>query len=334
MKKLACALVGFGGIGHHHASRYARCKNVRLVALCDIDPARLAEAESKTNLGSSGSLDLAKLRLYKSYDEFAAAEKGRVDMLDLCVPTYEHARLACRALRDGFHVLSEKPMALSLAQCDAMIAAAKESGRTHMVAQCLRFSPVYEALRATVECGRFGALRSLSLHRVGAMPWSEWYYDHRKCGGAVLDLQLHDLDFAVSLLGTPSAIRCEGLRGPSGGWDETLSRLRYPGAEAPLVTTAASWLRAAFKPGFEAVFERGLLEYDGAELKAFDAKRRPVKLAVKGADMYGLEIDYFADCVRRGARPERCRPESTRESVRLALLQAKSAARGGAWIRT
>ena len=42
MKKLACALVGFGGIGHHHASRYAHCKNVRLVAICDIDPARLA----------------------------------------------------------------------------------------------------------------------------------------------------------------------------------------------------------------------------------------------------------------------------------------------------
>lgn len=332
MKKLSCALVGFGGIGHHHASRYAHCKNVRLVAICDIDPARLAAAESETNLGSSGTMDLSKVRLYGSYDDLAKAERGRIDMLDLCVPTYEHARLACRAMRDGFHVLSEKPMALSLAQCDAMIAAAKGTGRLHMVAQCLRFSPVYEALRAAVEDGRFGALRRLSLHRVGAMPWSKWYYDRRKSGGAVLDLQLHDLDFAVSLLGTPVAIRCEGLRGPSGGWDETLSRLRYAGAKAPVVTTEASWLRAAFKPGFEAVFERGLLEYDGAELKAFDAKRRPVGLPVKDADMYGLEIDYFADCVRRGARPERCRPESTRESVRLALLQMRSAARGGAWV--
>ena len=52
MKKLSCALVGFGGIGHHHASRYAHCKNVRLVAICDIDPARLEEAQSATNLGA------------------------------------------------------------------------------------------------------------------------------------------------------------------------------------------------------------------------------------------------------------------------------------------
>ena len=333
MKKLTCALVGFGGIGHHHASRYAHCKNVRLVAICDIDPARLAEAESKTNLGGSGALDLSKVRRYASYDALAKAERGRIDMIDLCVPTYEHARLACRALRDGFHVLSEKPMALSLPQCDALLAAAKESGRLHMVAQCLRFSPVYEALRAVVRDGRFGALRRLSLRRLSSMPWSRWYYDHRKCGGAVLDLQLHDLDFAVSLLGTPSAIRCEGLRGPSGGWDETLSRLRYPGPKAPLVTTEGSWLRSRFAPGFEAVFERGLLTYGDGKLEAFDEKRRPVRPpARKDADMYGLEIDYFAGCVLRGERPARCLPESTRESVRLALLQMKSAARGGAWI--
>ena len=335
MKKLACALIGFGGIGHHHASRYAHCKNVSLVAICDIDPARLAAAESETNLGASGSLDLSKVRLYGSYDELAAAEKGRVDMLDLCVPTYEHARMACRAMRDGFHVLSEKPMALTLPQCDAMVAAARESGRTHMVAQCLRFSPVYEELRAIVRDGRFGALRRLSLHRGGCMPWSKWYYDKRKCGGAVLDLQLHDLDFAVSLLGTPDAIRCEGLRGPSGGWDETVTRLRYGGgAKAPLVTTEGSWLRAGFKPGFEAVFERGYAELSDGKLQLFDAARKPVPHKAKDADMYGLEIDYFADCVRRGVRPERCPPESTRESVRLALLQMKSAARGGAWIRT
>lgn len=334
MKKLTCALVGFGGIGHHHAARYAHCRNVRLVAICDVDPARLAEAESKTNLGDSGALDLSNVRRYASYAELAAAEKGRVDMIDLCVPTPVHAALACRALRDGFHVLSEKPMALTLRQCDAMLAAARESGRQLMVAQCLRFSPAYEALRATVRDGRFGALRRLSLHRGGAMPWSKWYYDRRTCGGAVLDLQLHDLDFAASLLGSPVALRTEGLRGPSGGWDETVTRLRYPGgAKAPLVTTEGSWLRARFAAGFEAVFERGYLEYSDWKLAAFDEARRPVNLAVKDADMYGLEIDYFADCVRRGVRPERCLPESTRESVRLALLQGKSAARGGAWVR-
>ena len=94
MKKLTCALVGFGGIGHHHASRYAHCRNVRLVAVCDIDPARLEAAQSSTNLGGSGALDLSKVRRYASYGELAAVERGRIDMIDLCVPTYEHARLA------------------------------------------------------------------------------------------------------------------------------------------------------------------------------------------------------------------------------------------------
>lgn len=332
MKKLACALVGFGGIGHHHASRYARCKNVRLVAICDIDPARLSAAQSETNLGASGALDLSKVRLYKSYGELAAAEKGRVDMIDLCVPTPEHAPIAVRAMEDGFHVLSEKPMARTLAQCDAMLAAAKKTGRLHMVGQCLRFSPVYRFLEDAVRDGRFGALRRLSMRRNSGMPWSRWYFDQAQCGGALLDLQLHDLDFCNHLLGTPEAIRTEALRGPSGGWDETATRLRY-GADGPLVTIEGSWLRAEFRPVFEAVFERGLVEYADWKLRAWDAKRKPVKFRVKDADMYGLEIDYFADCVRRGVRPERCLPESTRESVRLAALEARSAARGGAWIK-
>ena len=100
MKKIACALVGFGGIGHHHASRYAHCKNVRLVAICDIDPARLAEASASTNLGGSGALDLSKVRRYSSYDALAAAERGRPER---CLPesTRESVRLALLQMKSA-----------------------------------------------------------------------------------------------------------------------------------------------------------------------------------------------------------------------------------------
>jgi len=334
MKKLTCALVGFGGIGHHHASRYAHCKNVRLVAICDIDPARLKETESAINLGASGALDLSKVRAYSSYAELARAERGRIDMIDLCVPTPLHASIACRAMRDGFHVLSEKPMGRTLADCDRLLATAKETGRLHMVGQCLRFSPVYELLRKTVKDGRFGALRRLHLHREGGFPWSAWYHDQRKSGGALLDLQLHDLDFALSLLGKPTAIRCEGVRGPSGGWDEVISRLRYPGRPGPLVTTSGTWLRTSFHWGFEAVFERGKLLCADGTLDMRDQNGKELHSRVSDADMYGLEIDYFASCIAKGTPPERCLPSSTRESIRLATLQQRSADRGGAWIRT
>lgn len=331
MKKLTCALVGFGGIGHHHASRYAHCRNVRLVAICDIDPARLREVESTINLGSSGAVDLNALRSYTSYGDLVRAEKGKIDMVDLCVPTPVHARLASRAMRDGFHVLSEKPMARTLADCDRLLAVARETGRLHMVAQCLRFSPIYEKLREFVNSGSLGALRRLDLHRSGGFPKSAWYHDARKSGGALLDLQLHDLDFAVSLLGTPKAIRCEGTRGPSGGWDEVFSRLRYPGRDAPLVTTAATWFGKSFTWGFSAIFEKGRFLCDHGELSLCKDGHTEFPCKVKDRDMYGLEIDYFADCIRRGKRPERCLPESTRESVRLAMLQMRSAAHDGAW---
>ena len=332
MEKITCAIVGFGGMGHHHASRYALCKNVRLVALCDIDPARLATAESETNLGASGSVDLKSVRLYSDYASLARAERGRIDMLDLCLPTHLHARIAARALRDGFHVLGEKPMARTLRDCERMLDAARDSGRILMTAQCLRFSPLYAELARMIRERPYGELLRLEMRRFGGTPTKEWYRDHRKSGGALLDLQLHDLDFALSVFGTPTSLRTEALRGESGGWDESLTRLRFPGTRA-LVTIQGGWLRPVpFQWGFTAVFERACLQAGGSGTTLVDPNGHPLPLSIPDGDMYATEIDYFADCVRRGIRPERCLPESTRESIRIVMAEMRSAAHGGTWI--
>ena len=127
-----------------------------------------------------------------------------VDVVDICLPTDLHADFAVRALQMGKHVVCEKPMAISLAEADRMIEAARKSGRRLMIAHCIRFWPEYVELRRLVESGELGHLLSLSLTRYSPFPsWGSdnWLADERRAGGAALDLHIHDTDFAAYLMG-------------------------------------------------------------------------------------------------------------------------------------
>ena len=91
-------LIGRGNISTVHESAYARIPDAELVAVCDVREERLA------GLGEG-------VRTYRDIDEMLKAEAGQLDFVDICLPTYLHAEVACRAMRAGFNVLSEKPMA-------------------------------------------------------------------------------------------------------------------------------------------------------------------------------------------------------------------------------
>lgn len=84
----------------------------------------------------------------------------QLDFVDIALPTYLHAEASIKAMEAGFHVLCEKPMALDSRQCQEMIAASQRTGRTLMIAHCLRFWPEYECLKAAVDDGRYGRVTS------------------------------------------------------------------------------------------------------------------------------------------------------------------------------
>ena len=88
-------------------------------------------------------MDFGKAARYRKFEDLLA--DPNVEAVDLCVPSYLHAKLALQALAAGKHVLVEKPMALTGEECDDMIAASKKAGKVLMVAQVLRFWPDYAA---------------------------------------------------------------------------------------------------------------------------------------------------------------------------------------------
>ncbi len=320
---LKVGILGMGGMGWHHARRYARLPNARIVAIADVVPERLEakEAVSINLAGGEGVFDFSSVARYPEAGQLIA--DADVDIVDICLPTYLHAPYAIRALEAGLHVLCEKPMALTVADCDRMIAAAKAADRRLMIAQCLRFWPEYLYLQKLIVEKPLGDLLSLNMFRIGGRPrWSpdNWFLDPKRSGGALLDLHIHDVDYVNAVFGMPDRLYATGrtTEEPE-SYDIIHACFNYD--SGPQIHMHAGWSTAQipFQAGFEAWFERGFVRYTNGALTVFDdlneVKSHPA--AIEPGDGYLNEIAYFIGCVTTGAQPTRCMPESTRDSIAL-----------------
>lgn len=325
---LNVGIIGFGGMGHVHAACYARRNDVRLAAIADIDKAKFAGAGMELNIGTAGAVDMGGVATYTSGARML--KEQRLDLVSICLPTDIHARYAIMAMEAGCHVLSEKPMARNIRQADAMIAVSTKTGRLLMTAQCLRFWPCYERLFDAHRSGEFGKLVMLSLRRVGGPPsWDggSWFLDGKRSGGALLDLHVHDTDFVNHLLGMPAAVFTTGTTQCSGAIDNCVTSYVYP--EGPSVVAECSWSYSGFNMAFLAIFEKATLEMGYVDGNLILRKDGAItRLPLHPGEGYDREIDYLVHCIATGDRPERCLPESTRESLRLALAEEKSARSG------
>lgn len=327
-KKLKVALIGFGGMGHFHASQYADQPNCKLIAIVDKDEEKFKQLASNINIGKSEDVSLKNVNLYASYEEMIAHEKP--DMVDICLPGDLHAKYAIRAMKDGFHVLCEKPMARTVKEADQMMAAAKKTGKQLMIAQCLRFDPVYDTFKKLHESGKYGKLLRLQAQRLSTAPKGSdgWYRDAKRSGGAILDLHLHDTDLFNYLFGVPKAISTTGVTRVSGGIDESLTH--YDFGNGALVAAEGSWLFPRWFCNLAAVYEKASILLEGNKITICQTDKKDKEILVEGKkNGYWEEIAYFAKCVLQKKAPTRCLPESTRESIRIALTEEKSAKNGG-----
>jgi predicted dehydrogenase len=137
------------------------------------------------------------------------AADGNVDAAIVATPNAFHAPQSIALLRNGKHVLVEKPMASSVAECDRMIEAARRSGAYLMVAHCWRFRDEVIAMRDRIAAGGFGTVvktRGYGVH-AGWGP-SGWFTDPALSGGgALVDMGVHAIDTARFLLGDPDPAR-------------------------------------------------------------------------------------------------------------------------------
>jgi predicted dehydrogenase len=317
-----------------HLAKHARA---RVVAVCDRDPQRRAGnwSDAVGNIGPRGGerADLAGIACCAEVGELVA--DPNVDVVAVTLPTPLHAPVTEQALAAGKHVICEKPMAGNLADCERMIEAAQRAGRTLMIAQCVRFWPQYETIKRLVDERRIGAVRFARLQRVGSPPTyssGNWLMDGSQSGGGLLDMHVHDVDFAHHLLGVPNTVYARTVRGPSGEADHVFAAFGY--ADGRVAWIEGGWTYHAPWPFEMAVTvqgQRGTLDWSslrGAHVLLYAGGSEVERIACGDGNGWTVELDYFIDCILAGKPVQRCLPASSRTSIALALLERQSAERG------
>ncbi len=315
-----------GGMGRGRLHYYQQIPEARVEAVADV---RAADLRQDDRLSALWKIPAEQVRWFEDYREMVAANV--VDMVDICLPTGYHRDAVVAALQGGVHALCEKPMGLSLADCDAMVDAQRQSGKLLMIAHCIRFWPEYEYLVDMVRSGEGGRLLSLQLVRQGAAPRDEhWMSQATLSGGAILDLHIHDLDFCQYVLGLPEHVYAQGGQsmGSQRGYDYVHTSLDY-GPDL-MVSAASHWsgVRIPFVARYEARLERAFLQVDSSKQPSLVVYRagasEPEYPTFPQPDAYLNEIRYFLRCIQDGREPVRCQPIQSRNAVALSLAAAAS----------
>ncbi len=340
-RAIGFGVVGAGMIAQYHAEAIAQTPGVRLMAMCRANPARAAEAEAQYGVPCD--------------TRYAALlARPEVEVVCVCTPSGAHAEQTIAAAQAGKHVLVEKPMALTLADADAMISACRQAGVLLGVALQRRTDPTFVAAQKAIAAGALGrlVLGSVSIPYLRTQDYYEsaawrgtWALDG---GGALMNQGIHLLDLLVWLVGdvAEAQARTATLAHEIEVEDCVSATLRFAnGALGGMVATTAT------APGYphrvEVYGDRGGMQIEGEQIVRWESESLPnvagmtvhtpgSAAAGAGSRPRGISIDghrrLIADIVAaiREQRQPLVPGEEGRRSLALALAIYEAARTGRA----
>lgn len=228
---LRYGLIGFGRFGQLHARAIARTEGAALAAIC-----------TRTEASAAAARDAHPgVRIVRDWRELVA--DPALDVIDVVVPNHLHADIAVAALEAGRHVLLEKPMATTVADCDRIVAAVERTGRLLSVGLELRLSIQWGRIKQLIEEGAVGRPRyvNVSLFRHPYRPGAGgWRHAGREVGSWILEEPVHFYDLAMwymAALGAPISVIAHGTAaGEPGMFDNFTSTVRFEGGAYATVT--------------------------------------------------------------------------------------------------
>jgi predicted dehydrogenase len=315
----------------------AALAGVSLAAACDVDEAR-AQAAAAAASEAGGR----PVRVLTRVDDLLALDD--VPAVLVVTPNVTHREIVLRALAAGKDVFCEKPMALSVADCDEMLAAARRHGRKLMVGQVLRLITVFATVRRLVAEGLIGqprVMRLLRCSRRGAdaaagRPRTSWRAARANTGGLLLEVNVHEFDFMRAVLGEAAAVSAtaENFFHPEQDYeDHAVVTVRFrQGGIAVLEASSATAIGTT----------EGLVTGEGGSI-AYDWGRNTVSYRLVGAGNEPVavpverdagrsvqsELESFARWVRYDEAPV-VTGQDGRRAVQLAEAAYRSAREGRA----
>jgi predicted dehydrogenase len=324
-------LIGIGFMGKCHFESYAGIPGAKVVALCDIDKQKLSGDWSGIagNIGGAGQkVNLKGIRLYTQARQLFA--DPNVDVVDITLPTYLHARTAIAALQAGKHVICEKSMARTSAEAKRMVAAAKKARRQLFVAHCIRFWPQYAKAAEIVQSGAHGKVLSAIFTRVSPTPtwsWKNWLMQSRLSGDAALDLHIHDADYILYAFGAPRRVTTRASGFERGRADHVVTTYDY--GPNMLVMAEGAWdyaPRFPFGMSFRIVMEKATLDCPtNLQMMLHPKKGKSVAIPCAAASGYQVELRHFVDCLAKRRKSNVVSPASALASVKLIEAEVKAA---------
>ncbi|HNS19722.1 MAG TPA: Gfo/Idh/MocA family oxidoreductase [Sedimentisphaerales bacterium] len=328
---LRVGIAGFGFMGRMHFRQWKAVQGAQVVAICDANPnIREDTKRAVGNIkGAEGEIDFAGIEVYRDLDQMLDA--AHLDAMSITLPTYLHADCSEKALSRGVHVLCEKPMALTVPECNRMIRAAGKSGKVLQIGHCVRFWPEYAKAKEIVDSGQYGPVVAGMFQRLGSAPaWSpdNWFADEARSGGVALDLHIHDADYVQYLLGMPKAVCSHGAKGSKGQLIHIVTEYEY--GPDKVIVAEGGWGMSptfGFEMSFNVILEKATLVYDCTRSPAFRVCPREGQAftpEVAAGDGYSREVEHFVKTLRGESVPQVLTLEQSRDSVRLVQAERKS----------
>lgn len=290
-KKLRAAVIGVGYLGRFHAQKYAALGGVELVGVVDAHP-ETAQRVAK-ELGVAAFTD---------YRELLGGTSPRVDLVSVASTTETHHDVARDCLAAGVHVLAEKPITVTVAQADELIALADAKQLVLQVGHLERFNPAWLAVKDRIKRPVF-----IEAHRMA--PFKARGIDV----SVVLDLMIHDLDLILPLVGSAVAdLRASGVSVLTDGIDIANARIEF--ANGCVANLTASRTSTASLRRLRVFQHHEYISVDFGDRRIGISRRREALIEGESpidtetfqqppGDALMTEIQAFVDAVRNGTKP-------------------------------
>lgn len=321
---LNVALVGCGLISEEHIRAYQKhADRARIVACFDIDPARAAERAALAGAARAAA----------TFED--VLDDPTVDAVELCTPHHLHADAAIAAARAGKHILCQKPLAKTLAECDAVIAAAAAANVTLFYGETNLTLPAGEEAARLVAEGRIGRLvgvqATFAFWQGGKILSTAWRYDPEITGGGqLLDSGIHSIALMLKIGGPIESVACLAtrFREELGGEDTAALSVRFAGGHlGTLFSTqaAGAWVP---QPNFVAYGTEGALTLGGPlgalVLHRPDLPDRREVVLEHGRDGFEVMIGRYLNTVLEGA-PNPAPGQAGRDNLQVVLAAYEAA---------
>ena len=284
-EKIRVAVVGTGEFGRNHVRVYRELAGAELVGIYDQNQERAAAAAKEF-----------QAPLVQSLDEL----QGCADAVSVAVPTIAHTQVGCRLLEMGLDVLVEKPMAVDLAEADALLVAARKNRRILQVGHVERFNPAVRAVEPILNRPLF-----FEVHRLGVFTPRSLDVD------VIYDLMIHDLDILLALVREPvTEVKAVGIPVLTDKVDIAHARLEFAGGAVANVTASRVSTERVRKMRFFQQHEYISLDYARRDALRVGVKKpgpQPEfgfeKLDAPSVEPLHAELEAFLNAVRTRQEP-------------------------------